>query len=301
MRRKGLVTLLAVYILLSLYLFPTGQVTADEYKTEDYWVYNAEHFLEGLAIIGTTRIDFGGEHIISVGGTDYDTIYFTWSGVGTFSGTASGLPVSGNVTLTGEQYFQESNQEWIISNENYLFDGTYTLPESSGDWVLTYDTKTSYDLSVDQKVLKSEVGDLGRSEATVTLNVTTQVEMDGYVVDSSSQNVTFEEDKSYACIKKETLTVSAGTFDSYLINTSYADGTYKHDWRSTKVGNSVKMATYDQNGEELWSMELTEYHHQEPTTDDIFGFSPSTFFVIASLVIVAVIILVFFLSTRLKR
>ena len=301
MIKKGTVLLLVIIILLSFFLVPTDPIAANSYQRCDYWEYEAEHFLQGLSITGTTRIDFQGRQTIYVGGTEYDTIYFDWTGEGTFSGTASGMQVSGNVTLSGGQYFQESNEELVKSIEDYIFDGTYSYPGSSGEWLLTYDSESSYALSVDEKVLKTEVGDLGHSEAMVTFNVTTQVKMDGNVVDSSSQNVTFPEIKTYTCVKEEAVTVPAGTFDCFLINTSKSDGTYKHDWRSTKVGNSVKVIAYNQTQDEQWRMELAEYSHEPESGDTIFGMPVSDFLVIVSLITVVVIIIIFYLTIGRRR
>lgn len=301
MQRKRLSILLVITVLLSSYLIPIEHVSANSYHIGDYWEYEAEESREGLTINGIVRIDFAGKEKISVGGMEYDTIAFSWSGNGAFSGAPLGMEVSGNLTLTGKQNFQESNEELIKTAEDYFFNGTYSYPGNSGDWLLRYHNETTYRLLIDQKLSKIDVGDLGQSKANVTFSGTSRLKMDDLAVDDSSPNGTFKEEKYYDCIKKETVTVSAGEFETYLIRTTKTDGSYKLDWRSSKVGNSVKVEAYNKDAEKQWSMELKEYYHQQPSSDKLFGLSISELSIIMSLIIVVVIISSFFLAIKRKK
>jgi hypothetical protein len=301
MKRKKIPTLLAVIFLLSLYLVPLGQTFGVARHDGDYWEYEAEESRNGLTLEGTIRAESVGKERITVAGTEYETTVLSWSGEGTYTGMPMGMEMSGNWTISGFQYFQESNDVLIKSIEHYILEGTYSFPGTSGDWSYNYHNETLSNLLMDEKSSEMDVGSLGYTVANVTSQVTLLQGMDGNIIDSLI-NHTFEETIFYNCTKKETIIVPAGKFETYQIKITKPDGSYKLDWRSPEVGHSVKMEIYDNNGVKQGSMELKEYYQeQESTSNTLFGMSPSTFLVIASLIIVVVIILIFLLVVRRKR
>lgn len=303
MRGKRLVTIIIVGILLCIQIIVIGNTLGATYHKGDFWEYDYEEYDEGMDMDGTMQMEVTGWDKVSTGGVTYDTIVFTFSSDGTIYGSDSGVVISGTYTATGKYYFQESNDELIKSIFDYDFDGTATYMGNTYDYSSTMHNESSYYLLEDNQATNLKIGDLGNSKALVTYHSTTHLEMAGST-DDSSDDGTFQEEKDYNCLKKEKVTVLAGTFDTYLIRTTKSDGSYSLDWYSKKAGQPVKGEAYDSEGEKIVSMELISYKFKETASasEELFGMSYDSFnLLLLIIIIIILLILVVLLSARQKK
>jgi hypothetical protein len=159
-------------------------------------------------------------------------------------------------------------------------DGTVIYLGNTYDMSSTAHNDTSFNLLVDGKSSTLKVGDMGNSQAIVSYGQTMHTEVAGTSEDSSDDG-TYQEEKTYNCIKEEKVTVPAGTFDTYQIRITKSDGSYILDWQSNKAGQTVKSEEYDTEGEIMVSSELTSYKFGEKIndsgTEELLGMSYNSF------------------------
>jgi hypothetical protein len=303
MRGKRLVTIIIVCILLCIQIIVIGNTMGATYHKGDFWEYDYEEYYEDMDMDGTMRMEVTGWDKVSVQGVTYDTTVVTFSSDGTIYGSDSGVVITGTYTATGKYYYQESNDELIKSITNLDMDGTATYMGYTNDFSSTAYNESSYYLLEDNQATNIKVGDLGNSKASVTYHSTMHHEMAGST-DDSSEDGTFQEDKDYNCLKKEKVTVPAGTFDTYLIRTTKSDGSYFLDWYSKKAGQSVRGEAYDSEGDKIVSMELISYKFKgsETASEELFGMSYDSFSLLLLIIIIIILlILVVLLFARRKK
>jgi hypothetical protein len=300
MCRKGIFSLIIMWILLIVFFIPSVVAYEPKYEKGDYWKYDVKDEMDEFDMVGSMSMEVIGFNTITVDTIRYDTTVITFTGDGTFSGASSGVTLSGIWTANGRYYYQESNDEMVKSISDISLEGTATYMGTTYDYYTTMHNESSYYLLIDQKVADIQVGDLGYSKARITSHTTSHLEMAG-TTDDSSEDFTFEEEKYYNCVKIETITVPAGTFETYQVRTSKSDGSYYLDWYCEKVGNSVKGEGYDEDGDKIASIDLRAYDFEDQSSNTIFGMDVPIFLGLLSLIILIVIILVVVIASKRQK
>jgi hypothetical protein len=283
-----------IFILLYVYIGIIGNSMGAIYQLGDYWEYNLEEHYDDLNMDGTFRLEVTGWENVADGGKVYETTVFTMTGSGTFSGSGSGFTMDGTWNSTGRSCRQISNDEPIEDVTEITMEGTITSWGSTFDYTSTVYNETTYDLIIDEKASTLSQGDLGRSESIVTYEQNAHFEAAGNTNDDS-ENGTFHHEKTYNCTRMETVTVIAGTFETYVVRVSYTDGSYLLDWQSEKTGAPVKEEKYNSEGELVASTELTAYRFgrkaTEPEDNRILGTSNNLLGLCMIVIIITIIII----------
>jgi hypothetical protein len=305
MRGTRFVTLFVVCIFLSVYTVVIGSTTGATYQLGDYWEYNIEEYYDDYDMDGSMRLEVTGWENVRVSGTVYETTVLTQTGSGTFSGSGSGVSMDGTWESTGKANLQTSNDEMIVNVLDLSMEGTLTFWGGTYDYEYTAHNETTYNLIVDTKASSLSQGDLGTCECIVTYEETTHMEANGNSEDSSEDG-TYHEETIYNCSRMETVTVVAGTFETYVVNVSYSDGSYLLDWQSERVGAPVKGEEYNADGELVVSTELTSYRFGQKATETednrLLGISYDRFgFCLLVIFITIIIIVALVLASRGKK
>jgi hypothetical protein len=263
------------------------------------------------SLVGTYTITVVDDSaVISQNGQDYTCYELVVSGGGTIHGAINGLGLSGTWTTTEHHYYTTADQSWVKISSTY--DETVTV-YGAGDYEGQSNTVTSRLITetVYNPPFESTKGyplSVGKSwTATTTETKQTQTTIAG---ETESETKTDSYTKNYLVTQTESVTVSAGEFETYVTRRTDPDGAYAETFYSPVAGFDVKQIEYDSTGNPYLTLELTDYNYSptgngnNPSGNDTADSATSNMFVlliVASVISVTALIVVILLLTRTGR
>ncbi len=243
MRKIISLFVVGILCLMALGIIPSnvsGELEKPTYHVGDEWKYTMTETKQGMS--GTITIKITGSTTVTANGIDYDV----WSVKQEGNGTISSGAMSGTWTITNAvEYNTKSDLATVKHVMNMNMSGTYgTYPFSASTH-----NETTYNPPIGgPKTI--HVGDQGSINSTATSYEAMHMEVSGHpeLTQDTSKNSTYNASKSYICLNKETVTVTAGTFDTYVIKSTSPDGSYSMNYVSSKVGAEVTSESYNTSG-----------------------------------------------------
>jgi hypothetical protein len=139
---------------------------------------------------------------------------------------------------------------------------------------------------------------VGKSWSAATTETTkTETTISGT---SESTTETDSYTKTFLVLGKESISLSAGEFETYVIKRTDPDGVYAETWYSPQVGFDIKQIEYASTGETHVTMELLDYERQQTVNDTQFlatGTLP-VLAIISVLIAVSAIVVIYLLRSK---
>lgn len=254
----GIIMCLVVFSVLSGNAF--GDLEKPTWSVGDKWEYNMT-FTEG-GMNGTMKMEVEGTTTITVNDTNYDVYMLEMSGSGTMS--MSGM--TGNWTMDGTGYLQQSDLAMVKTVMDMNMTMTMEYP-SPGTYYMSSSNTTTYSPPLDENDFPISVGETWTATATATSTEETSSNMPYYPSGNTTSTTT--ETENYECLCTESVTVPAGTFNTYKIKSQEpGSNSYEIDYISSDVGFMVKSETYNETGQLSSTMELTSYSYAGPEEEE---------------------------------
>lgn len=234
-----------------------SEVAQSGYSMGDTRKYSLDSHVSGLGMLGTLTFGVTGvSNEISYSGTDYECYEISSYG----SGTVYGQNITGLWTITAKDYYVKQSQGYLQSSSTTDF--TYTLFSTSHHLTQTITTSYNPPLGADSEQTLSA----GASWSAVsTKTTTTATTLDGNTTQKTGSEAL---NNNYFVLRTESTTVSAGTFDTFVIKETDFDGSSFEYYYSPKVGFDVRELSYDSSGTLEATIEMLEYNYSGGTTTD---------------------------------
>ena len=290
MRRVSYFGIMSVLLSVLLIASP-GPVSAVERASDDFFTYNLETELMGIQVVGDMRYEFEGTSDYTSGGVEYSVNVMRVTG--TLTGGVQMVEfMTGSVGGT----VYETRDGAAVVREEMVFYANSTL--GTGRFALVYSVVAQVNSTFSPPVLSqfdpSSTAPGDEWSETVSVTATNATWLNGELWgDPATTNTTSEYDVVVAPALEDVIT-RAGTFECLKISATNDTGVSLLYWWSSKVGNFVKILTYEEGESEPWqSLELTDYRHETPT---------STILIVAvgAAVLVGSIIFLAFVLTRIR-
>lgn len=249
----------------------TASPEMPQWQVGDWWKFSIE--VSGdVNLVGTYTFTIVGDNVdVSQNGQEFNCYKVDVSGGGTIYGDVYGTGIGGTWASTEQHYYTKSDLSWVAIYSTY--DETVSLTDGSGvttvslvaDETITSKLITETKYNPPFEANKGYPLTVGKSWSAATTETTkTETTISGYT-ESTTETESYT--KTFLVLRKESITVSAGEFETYVIKRTDPDGAYAETYYSPQVGFDIKQVEYDSTGTTQVTMELLDYECQ-PTGDD---------------------------------
>jgi hypothetical protein len=205
-----------------------------------------------------------GESSISVGSSSYSAIENAVSGEGTFSGTLLDMPVSGNWTMTGTEYWDTESNERVSTSITSEMDGTVNTGMGLANLSVISTVTTETEIISDGWQHPIDVGHTGTVQVNLSYNSTVLIDIQGMGPMAIYNEVQTPSVINYECPKKAKITVEAGTYDVYQVEITNGDGSKEINFHLPEAGAGAWIERYDPSGEKIGDYMLQSFSYQGP-------------------------------------
>ena len=256
-----------------------------QWRIGNYWKYNIEFTIDDINFIGTQTFTVINDDVnIFQNGQN-----FNFPGIMEISQVAE------------EHYYTKSDMSWVKIHSNY--EETISAYDNSG--ITTISTIQNKIIS---KILLDVVYDppfeankgfplsSGKNwSAATTESVKRETTINGNT-ESTTESEAYT--KTFSVLRKESITVSIGEVETYVIQRTDPDGAHAEIYYSPEIGTDIKQIEYDSTGKISSSMELLSYEYFS-TEDEFNLFTTGTFLIlIIALIIISVTLTIYFLKKK---
>jgi hypothetical protein len=246
--KKAQPTIVLTAILLSFFLVYNPPLAGADaplpaLAVGDHWTYALTGTASGLSLSVTATITVVDAETVTVSGTTYNAYRLSISS----AGSATSPTLTASVTESGYSLYRQSDQADIqdFVSTSFTFNGlTFTQIATSTN----NPPKTSgqFPLSLNE----------AWTQTVTTLNNVTTINTSGVRSVSTYSNTTTT---TYVVTSTPLTTVTAGTFDSYLIRSSDPTGT-SETYYSPEVLQPIKVVGYNSTGSVTNTIQLQSYN-----------------------------------------
>ncbi len=289
--------LLLVFILISSSCLNNGYGATispelPRWQVGDWWKFDIE-FSGEINLVGTYSFMVVSDNFdVLQDGQNFSCYQIDVSGGGTIYGNINDNEIEGTWTETARQYYTKSDQSWVAIYSTYK--ETISINDNSGVTAISLVqdetiTSTSTSETTYNPPFEANKGfplTVGKSwSATTTETTKTQTTVKGNM-ESTTESETYT--KTFLVLRKESITISTGEIETYVIKRTDPDGAYAEIYYSPEVGFDVKQIEYDSTGTFQATMELLDYEYQT-TGDDPQLLTTGIFQILIVLTIMAIL------------
>jgi len=252
----------------------TASPELPQWQVGDWWKFSIE--VSGdVSLVGTYTYTIVDDDVdVSQNGQEFNCYKLDVSGGGTIYGAAYGVGVGGTWSTTEQHYYMKSDISWVAIYSTYdetvsVTDGSGTTPISLvADETITSKVITETTYNPPFEANKGYPLTVGKSWSAATTETTkTQKTINGNA-ESTTESESYT--KTFLVLGKESTTVSAGEFETYVIKRTDPDGAYAESYYSPQVGSDIKQIEYDSTGTPQITMELLDYEYHQTIDDTQF-------------------------------
>jgi hypothetical protein len=267
--RQGLMLLVCAALAFSLVASSSfvvlARVSEPHFVEGDSWTYSADMTVQStIDMVGTIDMEIVGESSISVGSSSYSAIENAVSGEGTFSGTLLDMPVSGNWTMTGTEYWDTESNERVSTSITSEMDGTVNTGMGLANLSVISTVTTETEIISDGWQHPIDVGHTGTVQVNLSYNSTVLIDIQGMGPMAIYNEVQTPSVINYECPKKAKITVEAGTYDVYQVEITNGDGSKEINFHLPEAGAGAWIERYDPSGEKIGDYMLQSFSYQGP-------------------------------------
>lgn len=230
-----------------------NEVELPKWSVGDMWKFSADYKYK-ISMLGTVTEEITSDsRIISQYGSSYECYESNVTGGGTVYGQLFGEGITGTWVMKAKDYYQKSDLSLVKMTSEIEAVFMYATVSVTMNQIM----EVVYNPPLEgNKGFPLTVGESW--SATTTETTMTQTTYDGEV-DSSTNSTTFT--MNYFVLRSELITVSAGSFDTFVIRRTDPDGNYMETYYSPKAGANVKIRSYNATGEPEVVLDLIEYSY----------------------------------------
>lgn len=306
MNKLETVSLLLGLILLFSLSLPTGFGADPDFPrwhVGNYWKYNVEFSVGEVNFVGTQTITVENDNVtLFQNGQNFNCYQIGLLGEGTIYGGIDDSGIAGTWTVTEEQYYTKSDMSWVKMHSTY--EETISVNDHSGTITISTIQNGITSRSVFEIIynppFEANKGfplSAGKSWSSATTEtVKTEITING---DTESTTESKAYTKTFLVLRKESINVSIGETETYLIKRTDPDGAYAEIYYSPKVGTDIKQIEYDSNGKIIWTMNLLSYEYT-PIGDESNSLTTGaiTVLIIALIIAISAIVTIYLLKKR---
>jgi hypothetical protein len=283
----------------------TANPEVPRWQVDDWWKFSIE--VSGdVSLVGTYTFTIVDDDVeVSQNGQEFNCYKIDVSGGGTIYGDIYGTGISGTWSSTEQHYYTKSDLSWVAIYSTYdetvsLTDGSGVTPvslvadETITSQVITetkynppFEANKGYPLTVG-KSWSAATTETTKTQTTISGNTETTTESDSYT-------------KTFLVLGKESVTLSAGEFETYIIKRTDPDGVYTETWYSPEVGFDIKQIEYASSGTAQVTMELLDYERQPTAVDDTQSLTTGILpllTIISIIIAISAIVVIYLLRSR---
>jgi len=306
MNKLRVISLLLGFILLFSFSLDTSFGADPDFprwQIGNWWKFNVE--ISGkINRVGTVNYTIVSDDFNIVQyGQDFNCYQIDVLGGGTIFGEIGSNKIGGNWTITELHNYMKSDLSWVSTS--FTYEETISVNDDSGVYQIssvqyesissTSTVNTTYNPPFEaNEGFPLTVGK--RWSAATTETTTEQITVSGNT-ESTTESEAYT--KSFLVLRKETIALSIGETETYVIKRTNADGDYSETYYSPEVGFDVKDFNYDSTGTLYGTMELLSYDYQR--TRDFSQLSTSgifPFLIIVSIIVISAIATIYLLKKK---
>ena len=306
MNKFSLVVVMMVCILFFSNYINTG-LGADpdfpRWQVGDWWKFNIEIFGETNYVGTQTGTIVSDDSDIFQNGQNFVCYQMEILAGGTIYGNVDGNGIRGTWTINYDNYLMKSDYSWVFSDVTY--EETTSISDSSGTIPISFITDETTTIKiVDEITYNPPFGANNGFPLTVGKSwsaATTETSKSQITVNGNTESITESETytKTFLVLRKETSTISAGEFETYVIKRTDPDGTYSENYYSPEVGTDIKGSDYDSSGTLESSMELLDYEYQSPEdTSQLLSIDQYSIIIIVSIIVISGTAIIYLLKRK---
>ncbi|MEE9116518.1 MAG: hypothetical protein V3U09_06450, partial [Thermoplasmata archaeon] len=265
--KQGLMLLVCSALAFSLVATSSSVVLArmsePHFSEGDSWTYSAEMTEQStIDMTGTISMEIMGESTIDVGSNSYSAIENEVSGEGTFTGTLLDMPVQGDWTMIGTEYWDTLSNERVSTSVTSEMDGTVNTGMGLANLTISSTITTETEIIFDGWQHPIDVGQTGTVQVNLFYNLTVLIEIEGMGPMAIYDEVQAPSVITYECTEKTTITVEAGTYEVYVIEITNGDGSKEINFYLPEAGGGAWIELYDPSGEKIGDYTLKSFAYR---------------------------------------
>ncbi|MCK5290671.1 MAG: DUF835 domain-containing protein [Thermoplasmata archaeon] len=265
--KQGLMLLVCSALAFSLVATSSSVVLAKlsepHFSEGDSWTYSAKMTEQStIDITGTISMEILGENTIHVGSSSYSAVENEVSGEGTFSGTLLDMPVQGDWTMTGTEYWDPQSNERVSMSVTSEMDGTVNTGMGLANLTISSTITTETEIISDGWEHPIDVGQTGTVQVNLSYNLTVLIEIEGMDPMASYDDVQAPSMINYECTEKTKITVEAGTYEVYVVEITNGDGSKEINFHLPEAGAGAWIERYDPSGEKIGDYTLKSFAYR---------------------------------------
>ncbi len=272
------------------------------WQVGNWWKFNIEISGE-VNLVGTITYTVVSDDVdVFQNGQDFNCYQIDVLGGGTIYGDIDSIGIGGTWTTTERHNYMKSDQSWVAIYSTY--EETISVNDDSGITTISsvqdeITIKTTVDTTYNPpfEANKGFPLTVGKSWSAATTETTkTQTTVNGNT-ESKTESEAYT--KTFLVLRKESITLSIGEIETYIIKRTDPDGAYAETYYSPEVGTDVKMIEYDSTGTIQSTMELLSYEYQSIGDDsNLLATGTFTILIIVSIIVISAIASIYLLKKK---
>ena len=303
--RKTLILLFIVALIFSFSAINTSYGADPDlpgWQVGNWWRFNIE--ISGdINLIGTITYTVVSDNIdVFQNGQDFNCYQIDVFASGTIYGGNEGNGIGGTWTVTERHYYMKSDQSWVAFYSTY--DETISINDDSGVIPISLvqdeiTSKSTFDTTYDPpfEANKGFPLTVGKSWSAATTETTIiQTTINGNL-ETTTESEAYT--KTFLVTQKESITLSIGDTETFVIKRTDPDGEYAETYYSPEMGFDVKQFEYDSSGTLQVSMELINYQYQLIGDDSyLLTIGIFTIVIFVFIIVISVIVTIYLLKKK---
>jgi len=224
MNKVSIVSVMLVCILFFSICLNTG-LGADfdfpRWQVGNWWKFNIEIFGETNYVGTQTATIVSDNNDVFQNGQNFVCYQMEILGGGTIYGNVDGNGIGGTWTIDYENYLMKSDYSWVFTHSTY--EETTSIGDSTGTTPISFIIDETITIKIiDDVTFNPPFGANDGFPLTVGkswTSATTETTKSQIIVNGNSESITESETytKTFLVLRKESITISAGEFETYVI------------------------------------------------------------------------------------
>ncbi|MHA1221006.1 MAG: hypothetical protein ACTSQB_04665, partial [Candidatus Heimdallarchaeota archaeon] len=271
MKKGSLVLLVIIFIMFFSTCLNTSlgaNLDFPKWQVGNWWKFNVEIFGETNLVGTETTTIVRDDSDVFQNEQNFTCFQLVTLGGGTIYGNVDGSEIGGTWTLNMNNYLMKSDYSWVFTH--LIYEETTSSDDLTGTITISFIAEEIITIKIVNEITFNPpfgANDgfpltIGKSWSSAT----TETTKSQIIVNGNTEAITESEayTKTFLILRKETIVISAGEFETYVIKQTDPDGTYSEGFYSPKVGTNIKEIKYDSTGTIETTRELLDYEYKSP-------------------------------------
>jgi len=295
MKKGSLVLLVIIFIMFFSTCLNTSlgaNLDFPKWQVGNWWKFNVEIFGETNLVGTETTTIVRDDSDVFQNEQNFTCFQLETLGGGTIYGNVDGSEIGGTWTLNMNNYLMKSDYSWVFTH--LIYEETTKSDDSTGTIPISFIANEIITIKIVNEITFNPpfgANDgfpltIGKSWSSAT----TETTKSQIIVNGNTEAITESEayTKTFLILRKETIVISAGEFETYVIKQTDPDGTYSEGFYSPKVGTNIKEIKYDSTGTIETTRELLDYEYKSPEdTSQLLSIDQYSIIIIVLIIVIS--------------